>query len=302
MKIIIKLLKILLGLVFICSASFKLISIDEFELYIFSHNFLNLNLSFVAARLVIGFEYFIGLMLIVNIYSKQIWFLSVTTLSIFTIYLFVMLANKTVGNCHCFGEALKMSPLESIIKNIILLLIFILIRKDNELHIKRRFILSVLFFIISFSLPAIISPPDFLFKSHYSKMALVNKDELNTIVFNDNFFIDCNKGKKILCFYSTSCRFCQLADKKVSTIVNSNKLDNNDFINVFLGNLDDLDSFNPENNEKFKSTFIPIKEFLSITEGKMPLIILIEDKCVVDMFGYRNIDENKIVEFLRKSS
>ncbi|MDR2008865.1 MAG: hypothetical protein LBQ22_00075 [Bacteroidales bacterium] len=299
MKIFITIIRILLGFVFLCSACFKLISADEFELYIYSHNILSLNLSIVAARLVIGFEFFIGLMLIINIYSKQIWYISVITLFIFTIYLAIVAISGNTDNCHCFGEILRMTPLESIIKNIILLALFLPLRKESGYNFKYKIPVTVIVFLIGFSIPMIVSPPDFLFSEKYAEMAVVNEDGFETIIFNnEDFPIDLTKGKRVVCFYSPSCRFCRLSEKKTSSMIVRNDLAVDSFVNIFWGNPEELDQFYSDNSISYQQTFIPMMDFFKITEGKMPLILLVEDGKIVEKFGYRGIDEKIIVSFL----
>ena len=292
-------LRIILGITFLCSACFKLISIDEFELYIFSHNIFSLNFSFIIARLVISFEFFIGIMLILKLYFKKIWIISVLALILFTIYLSIIAISSNTGNCHCFGEFLEMTPLESIFKNLLLLLLFFFIRKEYEFQFKYKLPLTLALLFVSIALPIIVSPPDFLYKKEYSIKTIVNENGLDSIIFKNNNFPEIiNSEKKILCFYSPACKFCKLSEKKISSIVSRHKLDSKNFLNIFWGNPEHLEAFYSGISIKHESVFIQAQDFLHITEGKMPLILLIENHTIKEKFGYRNIDEDIIVNFL----
>lgn len=56
-------LRVFLAALFLVSAVAKLLAIDDFELYIFSYGFLSLNVSYLAARLCIAAECWLGLMI-----------------------------------------------------------------------------------------------------------------------------------------------------------------------------------------------------------------------------------------------
>lgn len=301
MKILIHILRTILGLVFILSAISKIVSIDEFEIYIFSHNLLSFNLSAIAARLLIGFELFIGVMLIVNLYFRQIWLLSVLMLSGFTIYLAIIALTGFSENCHCFGELLKMNPIESMIKNGILLLGFIAIRKNNSFNFKYKLLTTILLAIPVLSLPTIISPPDFFYPEQYSKIGIINKNGLDSLVIDNNKFpIKCDTGKKTLCFYSPKCRFCKLSERKISSIIKRNNLDSTNFVNIFWGDSTvSLEKFYDQNSIHFQKAFLNTTDFFAITGGVMPIILLIENKKIIKKYNYRTIDESEIVKFFK---
>jgi uncharacterized membrane protein YphA (DoxX/SURF4 family) len=71
-KTTLHILRILIGLVFITSAIFKLIGIDAFEVYMFSLQLFNLPVASVIARLIISVEFIIGVFFITNIQFKLI--------------------------------------------------------------------------------------------------------------------------------------------------------------------------------------------------------------------------------------
>jgi uncharacterized membrane protein YphA (DoxX/SURF4 family) len=301
LKTSIHLFRIILGLVFIASAVSKLLSIDEFEIYVFSHNMLSFNLSALAARLLIGFEFFIGVMLLVNFYFRQVWLLSVLMLSGFTIYLAIISITGFSENCHCFGEMLKMSPIESMVKNGILLLGFIAIRKCTPFTFKYKMLTTLTLGLICLSLPTIISPPDFFYPEQNTQIGVVNKNGLDSLVIDNNKFpIKCDTGRKTLCFYSPKCRFCKLSERKISSIVKRNGLDSTNFVNIFWGDsTTTLDKFYSTSFIRFQHAFLNTKDFFAITGGVMPIILLIDDKNIMKRYNYRTIDESEIVNFFK---
>ena len=114
-------LRVLLGLVFILSGYLKLYPIESFEL-----NFIDLGVGnwytapFIA-RLLIASEFFLGLMLVFNQSLKKFTLkATIALLLFFTAYLGIQIIREgNTGNCGCFGTYLQMTPLESILKNIL---------------------------------------------------------------------------------------------------------------------------------------------------------------------------------------
>ena len=105
-----------------------------------------------------------------------------------------------------------------------------------------------------------------------------------------------------MCFFGTDCRFCKLATQKMTVI--ANKLNNKDVVNcVFWGSEHSVDTFFEEANSIiFKYSFLSTDKFLRITNGEMPLIILLDAGEVKGKYGYRNINENEIISFIRNES
>ena len=66
-------IRIGIGLFFIVSAVLKLLSLDQFELYIYSFNILNFTWSALAARAIIACEILVGILLIIKVKYKPAW-------------------------------------------------------------------------------------------------------------------------------------------------------------------------------------------------------------------------------------
>ena len=142
----------------------------------------------------------------------------------------------------------------------------------------------------------IISPPDSFYIEKFSEKVSYNKQELNV-------FLDAHPkyktGKYVLNFFGTGCKFCKLASNKISVI--SNKSNNSEKINtIFWGSEKTISNFYKNTNSaKFEEIILEGNVFLKITDGSMPIIFLINDGVVEERFGYRSIDEYKIINFLK---
>lgn len=110
-------LQCLLGLAFVVSAILKLISVDEFELYVFSLGFGSFDLSTMAVRLLIVGEAILGIGLILDAWHSWICWLTALVLSAFSCFLIWRWSIGDESNCHCFGELMNLNPWQSLIKN-----------------------------------------------------------------------------------------------------------------------------------------------------------------------------------------
>jgi len=122
-KILSILLSISIGLLFIFSAITKLIPMEPFEYQFVDIGVASWKTAPYIARIFIGIEFFIGFLLILNIALKKFTLkVSIAFLVFLTGYLiYKIIIDGNAGSCGCFGEALPMSPLEGIIKNVILI-------------------------------------------------------------------------------------------------------------------------------------------------------------------------------------
>ena len=118
-------LKVMLGLVFIVSAVLKIFDMDRFEIYIYSYHFFSLNFSFLVARFAIILELVLGIGLISHCLHKLMWWGSVIMLFGYTLLLIYALTLGRTDSCHCFGDFLQLNPAQSLVKNGVLMLLFV---------------------------------------------------------------------------------------------------------------------------------------------------------------------------------
>ena len=113
---------------FIIAAILKLISIDSFEIYIYSFGLLNFLFTTIFSRLLIVGELLIGLMFIFKMKYKLVWRTTLIIQILFTLFLIYVMIFRNDDNCHCFGDLIELSPLESIIKNVAIIGVLFLIK------------------------------------------------------------------------------------------------------------------------------------------------------------------------------
>jgi len=153
-------IRIVSALVFIVSGLSKLFPAEVFELTLINAGAATWNTSPYLARFIIAVELFLGVALLQKHYLKRLIVTSsLLLLIIFSVHLiYIIIAIGNSGNCGCFGELLPMSPLNALVKNIVLifLLVYFYLSYKEE-TIQKLFIPSGIF-ILSVAAVFIISP------------------------------------------------------------------------------------------------------------------------------------------------
>lgn len=315
--------RLLLGAMFLTAAILKLLSIDYFEIYIYSFNIFSFTLTTVVSRLLISVELLLGLGLILKIYYKQVWWLSMLMMVGFTLFLIYVIIFRNDDNCHCFGELVKLNPSESIYKNIVSIVLLLVVRKEDDYKFgtkSKKWIIGISL-LVSIILSFVVFPMDTI----YNKIVSKNKD-INAVAFeeaikdtrtmsrlyfdkkNDSVVvrhdtlsvIDMSSDRYIVSFISAGCNFCKLGAKKLSMIIENNEIDNRHLKFLVWGYDSDIVEFmNETNTAGYEYWFINPMKSLEITYGKFPTYIWIDDGQIVASGDLRDLEEKMIVGFLK---
>lgn len=297
-KTIVTALRILTGIIFIFSALSKLLSIDSFEIYIYSFNILNLPLSFLFARVVIGFELLLGVLFILNAYIKLVALSTLAMLLSFIVFLVYLIFTQNPENCHCFGDIIEISHTTSIIKNIIIIgFVLVVLKQHKPFSYKFKTAATILGIVVSMAVPFIVSPPDNFILSAYANKTSYNEQALQEYLAQKGTL----QGKQVICFYGTGCRFCKLSSKKLTVIAEKISEKESAFSIVFWGDEERIEKFfTTTNSTRFAYETMDANQFLQITDGQMPLILLLENGIVKKKYGYRDLNEEEILDFFEE--
>lgn len=296
-------LKVLLGLVFVVSAVLKIIDMDKFEIYVYSYHFFSLNFSFLVARAAIIVELVLGIGLVSNVMHKLMWWGSMAMLAGYTLLLIYALILGRTDNCHCFGDFLQFDPKQSILKNIVLMGLFLLIYRAKEW--KPRFRCVGLCGVVLASSIAVfaISPPDNFTPAYDSEHNLQTElfyDMLNEPPLDS---LRLTEGKQVICFFSTGCEYCQMAAQKLSLMQQYYGFPAERITYVFMGSENGITKF----YEKSQSAhyrdvlYADAPKLLQTINGIFPTIVFINDGMVVHEYGFRNMHEQEIKVFFDRT-
>lgn len=293
-------LKVLLGLMFIVSAVLKLIDMDSFEIYIYSYHFFSLNASFIVARLAIILELVLGIGLASHTLHKMYWWGSMAMLGGYTLLLIYALTLGRTDSCHCFGDFLQLDPKQSLIKNAVLMLFFLLIYKMESWKTPFRWLILILAVMASSIAVFVISPPDNLTSNADPEQNL--QVELFDAMLDDAPLdsLNLHMGKQVICFFSTSCDYCQMAAHKLSLMQQFYGFPKENITYLFMGNEEGVASFYEQSESAwYRDMLYPdVARLLKAINGNFPVIVFLEDGEVVHEYGFRNMNEAEIKAYM----
>lgn len=294
-------IRLLLGVFFIGTAVLKLLSIDNFEVYIYSFGLFSYTWTTFFSRLLIFIELMIGLGLILKIYFKQIWWLTMLMMVGFTLFLVYAAIFRNDSNCHCFGSLIELDPRQSIVKNLITIALLLFIRKeqshDYKPVLKKWLVASTI--VVSLVVSFVLLPMDVIYNKIYSE-----KDNVNTVAFyesmSDSTFVGIQSGRHLINYVLAGCKYCRLGAEKVTMMMGRHGI-SHDRLKFIIGGSDEAIAKFVEatGTSDYQHWKIPAPEFMAITYGKFPLFVFIEDGKVVKAGDFRILDDGNLVEFLK---
>lgn len=292
--------KFLLGALFIFSAISKLVSLDLFEIYVFSFHFANLGLSMWAARILIAAELGIGIGFIANCWHKLFWWGNMALMIGFCGILIYSIFIGRTDSCHCFGEILPFNPPQSLIKNAVIIGLCLITYKVKSFNYRFPLVIVGAITVISLATVFIVSPPDNVMKKFRGQSDKLNVELFQeTIVSNDSLNLD--EGKKIVCLYSTKCRFCQMASHKLSIMQEYYDFPGENVYNYFWGTEEGVEAFYQlSESHRYQHIIIDPKTMIDITMGRMPTIVFLNNGEIELQYGYRNMEEKPIKKFMKE--
>ncbi len=296
-----KVLKVLLGLLFVVSAILKVVDMDPFEIYVFSYGFFSLNVSFVVARLAIILELVLGIGLISNCLHKLMWWGSVLMLLGYTgLMAYAMIQGRT-DNCHCFGDLLQFDPLRSLLKNLVLLLLFGFLYAMEGKSFRGQWPALAAVTLACFLGVFLASPPDFMLRNETSGQLLqrpVLEEAMQEAPLAE---MELDQGKKVVCFFSTGCELCRMTARKLSLMQGFHGFPEEAVCYVFMGTEAGVQAFFAESESSAYPYVIyeDTKSLLKIVDGKFPVVALMQAGTVVREYGFRDLDEKEIKNFFQ---
>lgn len=315
MTIIKKIIQLGIGSVFIIAAFLKLLSIDEFEIYIYSFNVINFFVTTIFSRLIIAGELTLGLFLIFDLYHKFTWRLTLCVECVFTIFLIFTAIFRNDANCHCFGDLIELNPIESIVKNVVVILLLLFIKtqrlRDSETQRKKTKancrVLPSLIVVSALLVVFVITPMDSVYNKIFSTEKNISTidlydsfDDMLKIEFTDEeITVDSTTAfipddeKQLLVIVSSGCKYCRIGVKKLSLIARNKDIDADKINIVIWGNREGIMNFRELTETHLYSYWhIMPHQAIDITYGRFPVFIYLEGTKIVDIGDFRNIDDN----------
>ena len=130
-------LRIAISFLFLLSFSSKIISHEDYATYLMRTINISYEHSVVLANIILGIELYICIQLIVANNVLGVIAQALSIMIVFTIFLLYLALEGRDDNCFCFGKYLNLSPQQSIVKNILIILplSYVIVKKARE-HYK----------------------------------------------------------------------------------------------------------------------------------------------------------------------
>ena len=276
-------LRVLVGVIFCVSAVAKLVAIDDFELYIYSYGLLPLSMSYVVARLCIGWELVLGGLLLTGWWKRLTQTVALLTMVAFSLFLCYAALVGRNESCECMGRLVEMTPAVSLLKNGVLIVLVLLGVKENGAKVMRKkwkVIVAAVAGALLMAMPFVLSVPDSWGfgpnQEPYGEMELkMATDEGGALME-----LGVGNGRKLVAFVTPRCPYCKLARKKLEGLVKRHDLERKRVVFVEPGDIGE-------------------ELWIKITYGARPLMLLMDGQEVLATYHLRNVDEDEVAEFLK---
>lgn len=290
-NLLIYVFRALLGILFLCSATAKLIGIDAFELYLFGFGWFPLGTAYLLARLVIAAEYTLGILLIANFWPKLAFWGSLAMLGGFSIFLAALLMAENHDNCHCFGEWVDLNPAQSLAKNAGMLALLLLSAGVQPFRVRHKGLWLTLAALVPLATVLIVSPPDNWRYDSYVRHDLINEQAFREALDSGILPASVTEGEHVVCFYSLKCNFCRMSAQKLVPLRERGDFSQAPVIVIFgRGQDTDTRAFFAETGlGPAEIHFIEPDDFLRITNGGFPVILVMDGEKVAGKYNYRNL-------------
>ncbi len=304
-------LRILIGIVFILSAILKLSPIAPFENLLLKLDIVPWNLVPFAARGIIGFEFLLGFMLVANVYiihSLRVTLFTLIGFSLFLGYLHVFVSSQ--DNCGCFGEIVELNPIQSIIKNCLLILVVLYVLRNktvlpSNMFSKFQLYIATLIIVGSFALPFIFNIPILAGEegNYVIKPGMkISHPSMKSVVFNTKDTVDVTQNKHVLCFASLTCSTCKFAISKLESI---HKKHPEFAISIIFLDVPQRDSLLSEVRIKtglqtIPYTFVPAEDFFKTSHNKLPFIMFVDNGQIKNLRNYSDLYIGDIFTFFEQ--
>lgn len=292
--------RLLLGIFFIATAVLKLISLDNFEIYIYSFNLFGYSLCAVVARIVIAAELLLGLSLASCIFYKPAWWLTMAMMVGFTLFLVYAALFRDDANCHCMGDLVQIRPSVSIVKNIITILLLLLVRNGKEPVFKRKRLVGIAIIAVSLTVPFALFPTNSVYKLFSNRQDNINEKAFETFMQDSTIRtlqIDC--GRHIVGYLAAGCKYCKTGGAKLNSIVEKHHLDTSMVTFFIWGDEAAIQTYKAETGaDKFRYHTVNPVTAIQIADGEFPTFLLLQDGNIIDILDYRGLDERTITRFL----
>lgn len=293
------------GCVFVFSAIAKYATIDRFDLYLFEHRIGSYALVSTFSRLLIVAECLLGIFLIGNIRIRATVRLCALMLLAFTIYLLLQpyLFHLAENDCHCMGDWIHFTRGQSILKNVLLLLMLAPARKEVTVRNRHHRWMEPALLLSLTAAALCINPPDYLYDTIFPSHVKADTACYTQALQTKGCLEDFSEGRKIICFYTPQCAHCRNTAAKMDLMARFHHWPTDRLRCVFpetsKGEADIQAFFEDNHLQTLAYTTFTIDTFLQSIHGQMPCLFFSDNGRIVRRISHGQINEKAMDAFIK---
>lgn len=300
MKVMNYILRVLIAAAFLFSAITKLFPIEPFELTLIDVGISDWTFAPIMARLLVGLEIFLAIAILINLkYLGRYLTAALVVTGFFSFYLLLLWAFRGNDiNCGCFGDFIKMTPAESLMKNAVLAFLIVAAQKTHSSYERHHLWVHIVLAIVAFTLPFVLNVVEFErrmpdsneYPFSFPKQHLPQQ-------YLDSVDVSMEKGEYILAFLSTSCSHCKVAAQKLGIAQRKYILPE---IKVFyIGSDEDVALFHQEVNAVFDYVLFNDAKVYKITNATFPSVFYVKNGKVYRQWNGGDLSYNEMAKLSR---
>lgn len=286
-------LRLLLAGVFLFSALSKLPGVGLFEIAIVDQGLATTRAQAAyPARLMIAFELFLGLALLLPFYLKR----AILPLAMATFVGFIALQSYqlTLGeqtqDCGCFGELLPMSSAESLVKNVILLGLSLWLFKITPEE-KRRPAVPALLALGSLIAVLMLAPMRENYEGNFAQYTQFEKAGR----------VDLTRGDKLVAVFNAECEHCQETAQTLDELTKKIAALPPIYVLMFSEHDSAVSVFSEKTHTHYPYHLITVNEFFDLIGDSPPRVYWLQEGRIKARWDDQ-FDENILAAFDRHST
>jgi uncharacterized membrane protein YphA (DoxX/SURF4 family) len=295
-------IRIGIGVFFVVSAVLKMLSLDHFELYIYSFHIFNFALSGLVARAVIACEIMLGILLIIKVKYKWAWWLTMLMLVGFSLLLVYVILFRDDTNCHCMGDLVEIKPSLSLIKNLVAMTLLLYVRNEGDYSFRWKNLAMVGVFVVALVPPFVLFPMDGIYNLLFkSKDQDFNETEFNALMADSTMRdVNLDEGNYIVGVIASGCKFCETSGVKMSEFADRNHLDTNRILYFVWGDSTSIENFKVHTKTtSFRFVTISPLAAIRVVNGGFPTYLFMRDGVVEKTADLHRLTEKAVCDHLQ---
>ena len=274
MRVLSKVMQILLAVTFIFSAYTKAVGPGFFEITLMDQGLAPSRvLAGHMARFFIGLEFALGFLMLLPFYVKQLMQFSFLLLGGFTVHLIYLWAIGDTENCGCFGEMISMTPEQSILKNLVMILVAFVVYKTTQIRQISKLIP------LGFTGATILSMWMFLPMPNHQNFPFETFTQ-----FEPKGRVDLSSGEKLIAIFNLDCEHCQEAATELGEL----KRQHNDFPELYVlfykEGSTTVERFESITRSSFSHAIIDVNSFFDLIGDSPPRIYYLKNGNVAEIW------------------